>query len=233
MSANRTFLLMGSGEFEPWSEEVERAALQGRPARVAICPTASAREGDRVFERWGSRGLEHYAAMGFEATVVPLRTRADAESPAVAEAILGSGMVFFSGGNPRYLADTVGGSTFWEALGRALDKGAVFAGCSAGAMVASRSPEARPRFGAAWAAGLGLVPGGSFGAHWDKARYIPGLRAFVTHQAGGGWFAGIDERTAILGDGFEWRVFGLGGVTFRLDGATRRVRAGERFSTPD
>jgi hypothetical protein len=76
------------------------------------------------------------------------------------------------------------------------------------------------------------VPGGSFGAHWDKARYIPGLRAFVTAKAGGGWFAGIDERTAILGDGSEWRVYGLGGVSFRLDGTSRRLRAGERFSTP-
>lgn len=232
MSANRTFLLMGSGEFEPWSEEVERAALGGRPARVAICPTASAREGDEVFERWSRMGLEHYAAMGVDAEVVPLRTRTDAERPEVAAAIDGAGMVFFSGGSPRYLADTIGGTRFWDALGRALDAGTVYAGCSAGAMVASRSPSERPRFGAAWAAGLGLVPGGSFGAHWDRARYIPGLRAFVTHQAGGGWFAGIDEHTAILGDGAEWRVYGLGGVTFRFDGSTRRIAAGERFSTP-
>jgi len=232
VNANRTFLLMGSGEFEPWSEEVERAALQGRPARVAIAPTASAPEGDEVFERWARMGLEHYTGMGVEAAVVPLRTRADAEGSDASAALEGAGLVFFSGGNPRYLADTIRETAFWNALDRALDAGTVYAGCSAGAMVASRSPSERPRFGAAWAAGLGLVPGGSFGAHWDRARYIPGLRAFVTHQAGGGWFAGIDERTAILGDGAEWRVFGLGGVTFRLDGSTRRIPAGERFSSP-
>ena len=199
---------------------------------MAICPTASAPDGDEVFDRWGRRGLEHYAAMGVDAEVVPLRTRADAERPEAAGAIEGAGMVFFSGGNPRYLADAIGGTAFWDAMNRALDAGTVYAGCSAGAMVAGRRPEARPRFGAAWAAGLGLVPGGSFGAHWDRARYIPGLRAFVTSKAGGGWFAGIDEHTAILGDGAEWRVYGLGSVTFRLDGATRRIRAVEPFSTP-
>jgi cyanophycinase len=177
-------------------------------------------------------GLEHYAAIGVPAEVVPLRTRADAESEAAVAAISGAAMVFFSGGNPRYLADTVAGTRFWNALLERHNAGAVYAGCSAGAMVASRSPEARPRFGASWAAGLGLVRGGSFGVHWDRARHIPGLRAFVTNKAGGGWFAGIDERTAVLGDGTSWRVFGLGGVTFRLDGTSRRVRAGETFSTP-
>ncbi len=232
MSANRTFLLLGSGEFEPWSEEVEREALGGRAGHVAICPTASAPEGDEVFERWAGMGLEHYAAMGVPAEVVPLRTRADAEDPASAASIEKAAMVFFSGGNPRYLADTIATTPFWEALVERLDAGTVYAGCSAGAMVASRSPDARPRFGAAWAAGLSLVPGGSFLPHWDRARHIPGLRAFATAKAGGGWFAGIDERTAILGDGADWRVFGLGSVTFRLDGTTRRVPAGEVFSTP-
>jgi hypothetical protein len=73
VSHPRTFLMIGSGEFEPWSEEVERAALEGRDGRVAIVPTASASEGDAVFDRWGRMGLDHYAAMGIEASVVPSR----------------------------------------------------------------------------------------------------------------------------------------------------------------
>ncbi|MGH2590264.1 MAG: Type 1 glutamine amidotransferase-like domain-containing protein [Actinomycetota bacterium] len=232
MNANRTFLLMGSGEFEPWSAEVELAALEGRLASVAIVPTASAPEGDAVFDRWARMGLEHYEDMGVEAHVVPLKRREDAESEEVAAAIEGAGMVFFSGGSPRYLADTIEGTRFWEALTAALDAGTVFAGCSAGAMVASRRVEERPRLGGAWVAGLGLVPSGSFGAHWDRMKFIPGMRGFVMSRARGGWFAGLDERTAILGDGAEWRVFGLGEVMLRLDGQTRRIRAGETFSTP-
>lgn len=232
MSANRTFLLMGSGEFEPWSAEVELAALEGRPASVAILPTASAPEGDAMFDRWARMGLEHYRDMGIEARVVPLKRRQDAEREDVAAAIEGVGMVFLSGGGPRYLADTIDETRFWDALGVALDTGTVFAGCSAGAMVASRRVEARPRLGAAWVAGLGLVPAGSFGAHWDRMKFIPGMRGFVMSRSRGGWFAGLDERTAILGDGAEWRVFGLGTVMLRLDGRTRRIRAGETFSTP-
>ena len=36
----RTFLLMGSGEFEPWSDEIEAAALDGRTGPVGTrCTT--------------------------------------------------------------------------------------------------------------------------------------------------------------------------------------------------
>jgi hypothetical protein len=99
-------------------------------------------------------------------------------------------------------------------------------------MVAGRRPAARPRFGATWSAGLGLVPEGAFGAHWDRLRFLPGARSFAMSRVRGGWFAGIDERTAILGDGEEWRVFGLGSVWLRIDGTRRVLRSGERFSTP-
>ena len=75
-----TFLLLGSGEFEPWSHEVEAEALAGATGdgRVAILPTASAPEGDEVFERWGRMGLGHYAERAVPAEIVPVRTRDDA-----------------------------------------------------------------------------------------------------------------------------------------------------------
>jgi cyanophycinase len=231
VSANRTFLLMGSGEFEDWAEEPERAALRGRPASVAICPTASAPEGGRVFDRWGRMGLAHYASLGIEAWVVPLHTREDAEREDVAASIEGAGMVFFSGGSPRYLADTIDGTAFWRALTRALDAGTAYGGCSAGAMVAGRRPRQRPRVGGKWSAGLDLVPTGSFGVHWNRMRFVPGMRALASTGSAGGWFAGLDERTAIVGDGTDWRVFGAGGVTLRLDGTSRTLRAGARFTT--
>ena len=68
-----TFLLLGSGEFEPWSTEVESLALADAvgDGSVAILPTASASEGDQVFERWGRMGLDHYARSGVSAVRDP------------------------------------------------------------------------------------------------------------------------------------------------------------------
>ena len=181
-------------------------------------------------------GLAHYADMGSAARVIDLKAAEDAEREELAAAVAGASMVFFSGGKPQHLASVVRGTRFEAAVRTALDSGPVYAGCSAGAMVASRAPDLRGTkagFGSAWLFGLGLVPNVSFGVHWDKTRYIPGLRAFVTSRMPeGAWFVGIDERTAILGDGTSWEVHGLGSVA--VMGAEDRAtyRAGDRFRTP-
>ena len=107
MPQNRRFLLLGSGEFEPWSEEPERVALDGVDPRVAIVPTASAPEGDAVFERWGRMGLEHFRAMRWEADVLAVKTRADADRPDLATEVERAGLVYFSGGNPKHLGSTI------------------------------------------------------------------------------------------------------------------------------
>jgi hypothetical protein len=76
----RNFLLLGSGEFQRWSSEVERRALAKATGdgSVLILPTASASEGDEVFARWGRMGLDHYEELGIPAHLIPLKTRRDA-----------------------------------------------------------------------------------------------------------------------------------------------------------
>lgn len=235
MPQDRRFLLLGSGEFEAWSAEPERAALDGVLPSVVILPTASAPEGDAVFDRWGRMGLEHYADLGWEASVLPVKSREDADREELVRALEGASLVYFSGGNPKHLGSVIEGTALWRALNRALDRGAVFAGCSAGAVVASQSrAQARERrVGASWTFGLGLVPHVSFGVHWDRMSKIPGLRWWVTSRVPErGWFVGIDERTAILGDGERWRVFGQGGAMVSHGGARRVFGPGETFETP-
>jgi cyanophycinase len=236
VAQTRTFLLMGSGEFEPWSAEIERAALDGRTGPVAVLPTASSVDGDTVFERWGRMGLDHYASMAVEARVMPVKTREDAEDEANASALDDASMIFFSGGKPAHLASSIVGTKLWNAMQVALDRGAVYAGCSAGALIASQSREQRRERGTktGWVFGLGLVPHVSFGVHWDKVKVIPGLRSFVMARIPrGSWFVGLDERTAILGDGLEWRVFGVGSVMVRHAGGTTVFHAGDTFRTTD
>ncbi len=227
---------MGSGEFEPWSREIESAAFDGRAGHVAVLPTASSTEGDDVFGRWGRMALEHYASSGIEARLVPVKTREDAEREDHAREVENAAMVFFSGGKPQHLAETIHGTRLWDALDAALDAGTVFAGCSAGALIASQSREQRRERSVrtGWVFGLGLVPHVSFGVHWDKVKVIPGLRSVVMSRIpNGSWFVGLDERTAILGDGQRWRVFGLGGVMVRHADGTEVHRAGATFETSD
>jgi cyanophycinase len=230
------FLLLGSGEFEPWSADVESLALAGAvgDGSVAILPTASAAEGDRVFDRWGAMGLDHYAGTGVPAAVVPVKARDDAFREDLVDRVERASMIYFSGGKPTRLADVIRDTPLLAGILRAVDRGAVYAGCSAGAMVASRARDADARRGTSWLFGLGLVPHVSFGVHWDRAARVPGAQWWMTSRLPDDtWFVGIDERTAILGDGHRWTVHGRGAASVRYRDEHTPYRAGETFTTAD
>jgi cyanophycinase-like exopeptidase len=223
------FLLLGSGEFEPWSAEAERFALAGATGdgSVAVLATASGREGEAVFERWVGMGLRHYESLGITAQAVRVRTRVDALEPDVANLLDDVSMVFFSGGSPKYLAQTVNGTPVWDGVQRLLERGGVFAGCSAGAMIAGA---ARMRF--PFGSGLGLLPESTIGVHWDALSgwWIRWLRDLAPRRLPPGMrFAGVAEHTAIASDGHAWRVFGSGAVDVRRGRERQAFRAGDRF----
>jgi cyanophycinase-like exopeptidase len=223
-------LLLGSGEFLPWVGEGELEALRGAggDGSVVVLATASAPEGETVFARWNRMGRDHYAALGLHARALPVRTREDAAVEEYAEAARRASLIFFSGGNPQYLARSVERTPLWTAIVEALHAGSVYAGCSAGAMVAGsseRSGPARGRF--QFSGGLGLCPGTVFGVHWDSTFMRLLSPAIIRSVPAGHRLIGISERTAILSTDQGWKVFGAGTVEVRDGAGRRRYRAGE------
>src|SRR5436190_5820890 len=178
----RTISVFGSGEFDPWAVEPDRAALDRASAgdgSVLILPTASAPEGTDIFDDWARKGLEHYGSMGVESRVSALKTRADAHDDSVIAQIDGASMLYFSGGNPAYLSDTLRDTPFWAAVVQAVAGGVALAGCSAGACALG---EVAPDSGVSdlstdsWSVkGLRYLEGVSFGPHWDMLEtWLPG-----------------------------------------------------------
>ncbi|MBI3648371.1 MAG: Type 1 glutamine amidotransferase-like domain-containing protein [Actinobacteria bacterium] len=232
---SRTFALLGSGEFEPWSAEVDRWVLDRSPGdgRVLLLPTASAREGDGAFQGWATKGREHFARAGITAEVVPIKTREDAERPELVEWLNGASAVYFSGGNPWYLAEVLRETAFCRAMIEALDSGLGYIGCSAGVACLTESTfdSDTEDFEQVLKPGLGLARRVLFGPHWDMVdTWIPGAADFIVRSVPEGHaFVGIDEDTAMVGDGRAWRVFGRQEVHV-LDGSNwRRYRAGDPF----
>jgi cyanophycinase len=235
-----SFGLLGSGEFEAWTEEadrwlLERAAAAGAgDGSVLILPAASAPEGDQVFDRWADMGMTHYRALGIRAEVVPIKNHGDANRPELVGKLEDASMTFFSGGNPGYLADVLTGSAFWKALLQAMERGVAYAGCSAGiACLGEVAPDSAARsFGRnSWKPGLRLFPKMFFGPHWDALdTFVPGLKdIIVTSVPADCRLLAIDERTAVVGDGSEWRVIGLGAAHLLEDGAWKDFPSGDRF----
>jgi cyanophycinase len=231
----RSFALLGSGEFEPWTAEVDRCLLEGatRAGPVLIAPTAAAPEGVDVFQRWARMGLDHYARAELHAEVLELRTREDAFRSDVVERLRDATVLFFSGGNPAYLAETLADTPFWTAVRTALDDGLAYAGCSAGVAALGVRARDSSRRGSedGWRDGLRLFPRTLFGPHWDAVdRYVPGATAAIEAAVppGARLFA-IDESTAAIGDGRTWNVAGSGAVAILENGAWRRHASGETF----
>lgn len=236
----RAFALLGSGEFDPWTESVDRR-LVGRAdapgSRVLILPTAAAAEGDDVFDMWANKGRDHYDALGIESQIVPLKTRADAADPAFVSALEGAALAFFSGGNPAYLAATLRDTPFWEALRGGIERGLAYGGCSAGiACLGDSAPDsARRTFDdSSWEPGLRLFPGFQFGPHWDALDgFAPGLTDFIVAAVPeGSTLVAVDENTAIVGDGGTWDVEGVGGVHILSHGDWMHHAPGDRFPLP-
>lgn len=124
------------------------------------------------------------------------------------------------------------GSLVWNAALDAHARGALLAGCSAGAMVlASRQPRLRRRvlpFPLRWQTALGVVGGAAVLPHYD--RLPEAFAAFVALQAPRGTtILGIDEETALVGRGGSWQVQGRARVTVWQGRRRVRLRAGDVF----
>jgi cyanophycinase-like exopeptidase len=205
--------LVGSGEYLPVMTAVEGLLLRGREPRYVQLPTAAAPEGQASLQRWIDLGAAQAERLGVEQVPVVVRDRADAERPDLAALVAGAGLVYLSGGNPRYLAATLRGTQVWKAIAAAWESGAALAGCSAGAMALSgwvpsvREPQRDPE------PGLGAVPWLRVLPHFDRMlSWSPDLldRA-TTGLAAGSTAIGIDEDTAVVdltGTGRTFEVHG-------------------------
>jgi cyanophycinase len=209
--------LLGSGEFEPWARPVDTWCAEHATAssdRVLVVPTASAPEGDETFQRWGKMGVDHYTAIGLAPEVLDLRERADASKKEIVDAVPGARHIFFSGGNPGYLAETLSGTPFWEAVVAGVTSGeTALGGCSAGAaFLGTTAPYVAGDSLDHWTDGTKLLPRAYVMVHFDMLNtYVPGLRDMLLDMRPENTIAvGIDENTALYGDGEHWQVQGSG-----------------------
>jgi cyanophycinase len=227
--------LLGSGEFQAWSEPVDRrlVAEADGDGRVLILPTASAPEGKDVFERWGSLGLAHFSRLDIPAEVLDLKGREDTDDRRLIERLDGASAVYVSGGNPAYLSRVLTESDFLVALLKHLDRGMAYAGCSAGVACLNEITFDSDTIvmEEVFRRGLGLVPRTVFTPHWDMVdTWIPGATEFLVTSAPEGYtFIGMDEDTAMVGDGSSWEVLGKSGIHVRKGDAWATYRDGDRF----
>lgn len=211
---NGLIALVGSGEYLPVMETVDRYLLDslnltGRRPRVVCLPTAAGKEGDQSVSRWSDMGVEHFKRLGAEVSALKIIDRASAENPQYESILENADLIYFSGGDPGYLYSTMKDSCAWSAAQRAWARGAVYAGCSAGAMILSkRMPSFRL---SGTQAAFGIVPAEFIVPHFDAIPGIwkPMVLALQKQLKAGQRMIGVDEDTALVGTlNGEWKIMG-------------------------
>ncbi len=221
--------LMGGNEFRQACIPMDRELLSRvshRPARVAIIPTAAARENPR---RAADNGVRYFEALGAEASAVMIVARPDADDPALVASLLDADLVYLTGGDPGYLLDALQETEAARALRELHKAGRWVVGSSAGAMV----------LGAALAGGAGgSRPGLAMVGHvlvlpHHEEAWAVGMRRRLGDLPPGVIAVGIDTATAcVQADGDEWEVLGAGAVTVYAPGGAERHETSGRFTLP-
>jgi cyanophycinase len=213
---NGLIALVGSGEYLAVMNDVDRyllASLNVKIPRVVCLPTAAGQEGDESVRRWSRMGVEHFKKLGAEVNALPIIDKASANDEQYVPILESADLIYFSGGNPQHLFTTLNGSLAWSVMQKAWNNGAVYAGCSAGAMILSkRIPSFRL---AGMGDGFGIVPAEFIIPHFDAFPTMikPVVFALKTQLKKGERMIGVDEETALVGQlGGEWKVLGQGKV---------------------
>jgi hypothetical protein len=229
----KTISLLGSGAFEPWAEEVDRLALgsSAGDARAAVLLL-----GEDGAERRAHAAVEHFARIGVPVDVIRLDPR---DSSAVSE--LGNGiadvcLIHLAAESAGTTVRTLLGTPIWDAVVAAVDRGAAFT-ASDGAMGALGDvvfdERARPATWDEWSPGLRLLEGTTLVPRWDVLGRAPEVqRELATEVPADMTLIGIDDRTALIGDGDLWQVKGAGQVQIRIGDIWNTYGDGAAFLLP-
>jgi cyanophycinase len=182
---------------------------------------------------WLDLANTHYRALDAVPVPIPALNRDDADDADLAARFAGCGLVYLSGGNPGYLAETLRGTKVWAAIVAAVAAGAALAGCSAGAMAMSALA---PHVGdgiRSFQPGLGVLEHVAVIPHFDRIQgWVPGIvEQYLDRLPDGTTLIGIDEDTALVGGPDVWTVMGRANVhVFDAGGGTSLHAAGARVS---
>jgi cyanophycinase-like exopeptidase len=210
--------MVGSGEFTPAMDSVDRALLEasGRPRPRAVVLSVVRGRGRRARATPPvAAARAHLEALGAEVEALLLRRSADGDDAAHVQAVTEADIIYIADAPPDLLYRALASTALERALRRAHERGGVIAGCSGGATVLGQHrPRRRRRLGipGRWGSGLGMVPRVAVMTRYD-AIPLP-LRALAIARAPrGSVVLGIDRATALVGRGGSWQVHGPGRVT--------------------
>ncbi|MBW4657133.1 MAG: cyanophycinase [Drouetiella hepatica Uher 2000/2452] len=217
-AAQGALVIIGGAEDRHEDRQILREFIGlagGREAQVVVLTAATSEP-----EEAGETYIDVFGALGAaNVQVVDTRDRADANQFKAIKAIGKATGIFFTGGNQARIVESIKHTLLDDAISKRYLEGVVIAGTSAGAaimperMIVRGESETSPRGDTVLLGpGMGFVRGMVLDQHFaQRGRLGRLLAALLLDPAVIG--VGIDENTAIVIQGTEFRVLGEGSVT--------------------
>jgi len=223
--------LFGSGEFTSDVDAIDEYLIDRfKPKNIAVLPTAAGQEGDVI--KWIEMAKLHYAKYDLPVIPVPILNKVQANNQNLIKLLDKADWIFFSGGSPSYLLETLEDTKLWEMVLERIEAGALLSGSSAGAMVMGKfvlAPSFRAMFShdkAIWQDAFGLVDYTVF-PHFDHFKKYQGFMQKIIEKSPdkvrNSWM-GIDENTAIIFSSDEQIVRGLGDIEIHEGTAIKHLK---------
>ena len=219
--------LVGGDEFRGPAAAFDQLLLSlapRTPASVAILPTAAV---DGNPHLTAAHGVSHFARLGAQPYAVMIHDAATANDERLVDELRRADIVYFSGGSPTHLLDSLNKSAAWSCLLERSQQGVILAGSSAGAMVLAE----RVLYRGQDLDGLGHVRGVVVLPHFERssAERVEQLRSSLPPDL---TLLGIAGATGCVRHAGEWLVEGPGQVSVITKSSTEVFAAGARFRLP-
>ena len=215
--------LVGGDEFTEPAEAFDRELLklvEADSPNVAILPTAA--QPENMFLA-AAHGIAHFRKLDADPYGVMIGDRVTADAPMLVEELAGADIVYFTGGWPAHLLESLRDTLAWKRILEMHEAGAVLAGSSAGAMVLCETMA----FEGKETTGLCVVSGVTVLPHFEPSsdERVQQLREKAEERT----YLGIDGATGcVLVDG-AWHVYGPSSVRVITKSGADVIKSGGSF----
>ena len=171
--------------------------------------------------------MDYFERLGTDSFDLMILNKSDANDNELIHGIHEADIIYFTGGNPDHLLDSLNGTILLKSIQAALKNGCVLAGSSAGAMVLGTFMR-RPGLGQ-WVKGLGIASNVAVLPHHENSDPEKTANDLKSDAPPDITILGIDAKTACVTSSDGWLVTGSGNVTSYKNGIWNRYKSGDIF----
>ena len=214
--------LVGGDEFTAECESMDRALLDmlslSKP-RITVIPTAASHENPG---KAALNGISYFSNLGADVTQLMVLNDSEANDEKFLQPIENTDVIYFTGGDPKYLLKILSGSLFLKKVLEAISNGIYIIGSSAGAMVLGTY-----MWHNKWSKCLGIVKNVAVLPHHENAHPALIYEKFSKYVNQDLILLGIDSKTCAVKGTDKWEILGNGGIIIYTKDGWEKFESGQ------